>query len=238
MDTPNVSLAAAFVAGLISFVSPCVLPLVPIYLGYMTGTAVSSMTAAHRRATLAHAFFFVLGFAAVFTVLGAAASLLGHLIYPAMPYVVKLGGLILILFGLHMTGLVTIPLLNMERRLEVGGSAKKNYWSSFVVGFVFAAGWTPCVGPVLSAILLLAADAQTVGLGALLLAVYAFGLGLPFLIVAALVDVMVPLLRRAGRFLRLASVVGGALLMLMGLLLVTGLFEMLVFRLNSLTLGG
>ena len=190
-----------------------------------------------RASAVIHALLFVLGFGAVFVVLGAAAGLLGGLIYPAMPYVVKIGGLALIVFGLHMTGLVTIPFLNMERRLELGPGRRGSYWSSVVVGLVFAAGWTPCVGPVLSAILLLAADSQTAGRGALLLATYALGLGVPFLLVAALVDAAVPALRRAARVLRIGTVVGGGLLVLMGFLLLTGLYETLVFQFNSWVSG-
>ncbi len=234
MDPQNVTLTAALIAGLLSFFSPCVLPLVPIYLGYMSGTAVSSLDEAHRLRTLSHALFFVLGFGLLFVVLGAAAGLLGSIIYPLMPYLVKVGGVILIILGLHMAGLITIPFLNMEKRLELGIQPKKNYWTSFLIGIIFAAGWTPCVGPVLTAILMLAANSQTATAGAGLLAVYALGLGLPFLAVAGLVDVAVPALRRLGRYLRIVSATGGALLIGMGFLLLTGMFEQLVFWLNAL----
>jgi cytochrome c-type biogenesis protein len=132
-----------------------------------------------------------------------------------------------------MTGMITIPFLNMERRLELGDQPRKNYWTSFLIGIIFAAGWTPCVGPVLAAILMLAANSQTVGSGAGLLALYALGLGVPFLIVAGLVDVAVPALRRMGRYLRIVSTIGGILLILMGFLLVTGLFEQIIFQINA-----
>jgi len=234
----SVSISAAFVAGLISFFSPCVLPLVPVYLGYITGTAVSRLDSSKRLTTLIHALFFVLGFGVLFVALGATAGLLGSLIYPALPTLVKVGGVILILFGLHLTGLVTIPFLSMEKRLDVRDSGRKNYWSSFLVGVVFAAGWTPCVGPVLSGILMLAADSQTVARGATLLAFYTLGLGLPFLLVAALVDVAVPALRKANKYLRYISIVGGALLIVMGFLLLTGLFTQVSAWFNSLTNAG
>jgi cytochrome c-type biogenesis protein len=227
-----VTVTAAFVAGLLSFLSPCVFPLVPIYIGYMTGTVSSQERL--RLTTLAHAGFFVLGFGAVFIVLGAAAGLLGSIIYPALPYITKVGGGILIILGLHLTGLVAIPFLNMEKRLELGQQVRKGYWSSALVGVIFAAGWTPCVGPVLAAILLLAADSQTVIQGALLLGVYALGLGLPFLLVGGLLDALSPTLRRLSRYLRVLQIIGGLLLIIMGGLLLTGLWETLTFRLGSL----
>jgi len=234
MAPEQVGCAAAFVAGLLSFFSPCVLPLVPVYLGYMTGTAVGSGDDAQRIRTLAHALFFTMGFGAVFVALGAAAGALGSILYPIMPYVVRIGGLILIVFGLHLMGAISIPFLHMNRRLDIQTGKRGSYGSSLLVGVVFAAGWTPCVGPVLSAILLLAADSQTVSMGALLLAVYALGLGVPFLIVAGLVDLATPVLRGLNRHLRIVSILGGALLIVMGFLLVTGLFQALVFSLNAL----
>lgn len=236
MDTQHITLVAALIAGLLSFFSPCVFPLIPVYLGYMTGTAVSSMDESSRLRTLAHAVFFVLGFGLVFVALGAVVGLLGNLIDPIMPYLVKAGGLILIVFGFHMMGLISIPLLNMEKRLEFEGR-HKSYWSSFLIGVVFAAGWTPCLGPVLTSILLLAADSQTLGTGAMLLTVYTLGLGIPFLAVAGLVDVATPLLKKINRHLRLVSIIGGVLLIAMGFLLLTGLFDALVFWANSTLLG-
>jgi cytochrome c-type biogenesis protein len=236
--TENVSLPAALLAGLISFFSPCVLPLVPIYLGYITGTAVSGLDSSKRINTLIHALCFVLGFGLLFVALGATAGLLGSLIYPILPYLVKGGGVLLIVLGMHMTGLITIPFLAMEKRLDVRQSGRKTYWSSFLVGVVFAAGWTPCVGPVLSGILMLAADSQTVSRGATLLALYTLGLGLPFLVVAALVDVAVPALRKLSKYLRIVSVVGGVLLILMGFLLLTGLFTQVTAWFNALTNAG
>lgn len=227
--------AAAVLAGLLSFFSPCVLPLVPVYLGYMTGTVASDTRPSHRLTTLVHAVFFVLGFALVFALMGATAGFLGRIIGPVMPYLVKIGGLILIVLGLHLSGLISIPLLNVDKRLDIGAGRAKGYGTSFIVGLVFAAGWTPCIGPVLAAILLLAADSGTVGTGAVLLAAYALGLGLPFLAVAGMVDAATPLLRRASRYLRLASIVGGGLLILMGFLLLTGWFDAVMFWVSSLT---
>jgi len=238
MDNQGVTSIAAFVAGLLSFFSPCILPLVPIYMGYMTGTVIGEVDSPKRLKTLIHALFFVLGFSFVFALLGLAFGLIGSFIYPAMPYIIRIGGLILIVFGLHIMGLISIPLLHMEKRLELGHERPKNYWTSFLVGVVFAAGWTPCVGPVLSAILLLAANSQTAAQGTLLLAVYALGLGLPFLAVAGLIDIAVPALKKVNRYLRAISIVSGSLLLLMGFLLLTGLFDRVIAWLNSLAQWG
>ena len=232
MGASNLSLATAFVAGLISFFSPCVLPLVPVYLGYMTGRVGLSEVARSRWQVVLHAVAFVLGFGMVFVALGATAGLLGRLIYPILPWVIKIGGVLLIIFGLHLLGLISIPLLHMDKRLDMRVE-RPSYWSSFLVGVVFAAGWTPCVGPVLTAILMLAADSQTVARGAGLLAVYALGLGVPFLVMAALMDAAAPLLRRMRRLVRVASIIGGVLLIVMGFALITGLFEVVVSWINA-----
>lgn len=235
MDLAQVSLAAAFAAGLLSFFSPCVVPLVPIYLGYMTGAVVAAGESAGRLRPLAHALAFIIGFSLVFALLGAAAGLLGGLLTPLMPWILRLGGLLLLLMGLHLMGWLTLPFLNMEKRLEVNGGQGKGLGASLLVGIVFAAGWTPCIGPVLTAILLLAADSQTAWTGAGLLAVYSLGLGVPFLAVAALLDVIGPWLRRVGRAARVAQIIGGALLALMGLALLAGYWQQLAFRLGALS---
>ena len=236
MGATNVTLAASLLAGLISFFSPCVLPLVPIYLGYMTGTAANLLDTGKRLTTLVHAMFFVLGFGILFVALGATAGFLGSFLYPIMPYIVRIGGIILIIFGLHLMQLISIPFLNMDKRFDLQGERPRNYWTSFLIGIVFAAGWTPCVGPVLSSILLLAADSQTVSQGALLLTFYAVGLGLPFLAVAVLVDIAIPALKRLTRYLRIISIAGGFLLIVMGFLMVVGLFDQFVAWFNTLGL--
>jgi len=237
VDGHDVTLVTALVAGLLSFFSPCVLPLVPAYLGYITGTTASEMGGSGRLRTLAHAGFFVLGFGLMFTVIGAAAGLLGGIIYPIMPYLVRIGGVVLVVFGLHMMGVVWIPVLGMDRRVEVAVGRKKSYWSSFLVGFFFAAGWTPCVGPVLAAILLLAAEAHTAARGATLLAGYSVGLGIPFLAAAGLIGSAFSAFKRMGRLLRAIPIVSGVLLIVMGVLLVAGLFQPLVFWANSWLAG-
>jgi len=233
LDVQNVSLAAALVAGLLSFFSPCVLPLVPAYLGYLTGIMANEMQSAKRMPIWLHALSFVLGFGLIFVLAGATAGLMGSILYPILPYVVRVGGILLIIFGLQIMGLISIPWLAMDRRFELNHTQRRSYGRSFLIGIVFAAGWTPCVGPVLTAIMLLAADTQTAATGAVLLAVYALGLGMPFLAVASLVDGALPLLRRASRYVRVISIASGILLIIMGILLTLGLYERLNLWLNA-----
>jgi cytochrome c-type biogenesis protein len=233
VEVENVTLAAALAAGLLSFFSPCVVPLVPAYLGYLTGIMANEVRSAQRLPIWLHALFFVLGFGLVFVSLGATAGLLGSILYPIMPYVVRVGGVLVVVFGLQVSGLISIPWLAMDRRLELEVAPQRTYGRSFLIGIVFAAGWTPCVGPVLTTITLLAADSRTAVTGALLLAVYALGLGVPFLAVAGLADVALPLLRRLNHYMRIISIISGILLIIMGILLTLGLFEQLVFWLNA-----
>ena len=235
MNLQTVTFATALVAGLLSFFSPCVFPLVPVYIGYMTGQVAGKGSS--RLGAFLHALSFVLGFGAVFALLGATAGLLGAVIYPALPYVAKVGGILLLVMGLHMTGAISIPFLNAEKRLEMSGRQPGSYWTSALVGVVFAVGWTPCVGPVLAAILLLAANSQTVTRGAVLLGVYALGLGVPFLLFGGLLDVLAPVLRRIARYLRVFQILGGLLLIIMGFLLLTGLFDRLSALLDALGSG-
>lgn len=225
----EVTLFAALAAGLLSFFSPCVLPLVPVYLAYVTGATTTGEREHSRLRAVSHALFFVLGFGAVFVALGAGIGALGGLLYPTLPYLAKVGGIVLIVLGLHTAGLLRLPWLEMERRIGAPPPRGRGYLTSLLVGLVFAAGWTPCVGPVLTAILILAADSQTAARGAALLVAYTIGLGFPFVVVAGLLDLGAPLVRRLGRSLRYTGAVGGALLIAMGFLLVTDLFQRVLF---------
>jgi cytochrome c-type biogenesis protein len=224
MSANELSLGIALGAGLLSFFSPCVLPMVPIYLGYLAGDSIAGADEAPRRTPLIHAALFVLGFGLVFVLLGAAAGLLGQLLARHLSLLVNIGGLLLIVLGMHMAGLLRIPWLYTSKSLVSGRPRGVGPAASFLLGLVFAAGWTPCVGPVLGAILLLAADAQTAARGGLLLSVYALGLGLPFVAVAAAMGALLPVARRLNRYARWASLAGGILLILLGFAMVTGLY--------------
>ena len=232
MEAQNLNLLVAFGAGVLSFVSPCVLPLVPVYLGYLSGATVGEESE-NRAKTVAHAFAFVMGFTLVFVVVGASVGLVGYVLFRYLPLIVKVGGVILVVLGLHLTGLVKIPFLYMEKRLEMRRQGGGTYGTSFLVGMVFAFGWSPCVGPILSGILLLASASQTVARGALLLAAYSLGLGLPFLITAFALTLVSRWLKKLNRYMNVVSIAAGVFLIIMGVLLFTGWFE----RLNAYFTG-
>ncbi len=225
MDTSSVTLPLALLAGLLSFLSPCVLPLVPAYLGYLSSATVRETDEARvsRLTTFLHAVFFVLGFSTIFVILwGGAATLLGQLLNQHLYTVQQIGGIVVIIFGLHTAGIIKIPFLYIEARAEMKARPKLGYLSSFVIGVVFAAGWTPCVGTVLSAILLLAADTQTLGQGMLMLAAYSLGLGFPFLVVGAAFETITPWLRKLNRHLKVVSIISGIFLIAVGVAIFAG----------------
>jgi len=233
MESQNVTVVLAFGAGVLSFLSPCVLPLVPVYLSYLTGSTIGGEETPKRSTVFIHALLFGLGFSLVFVLLfGLSVGYLGRFLADFTPILVKIGGLLLIVFGLHTTGLIQVPFLLMERRMEVGMGSNPTYVRSVLVGMVFAAGWTPCVGPLLGAILTLSLEAATPWRAAGFLLAYSLGLGLPFLLVALLLTTATGWLRRLNRHLNIVSIVSGVFLIIIGLLLLTGTFQ----SLNSLFL--
>jgi cytochrome c-type biogenesis protein len=171
-----------------------------------------------------HGALFVLGFGAVFVLLGATAGLLGQVLTRYLAVLVPLGGMLLIVLGMNMAGILKLPWLEMQRGPGGGQRRAPGLGTSLLLGALFALGWTPCVGPVLAGVLVLAADAQTLGQGSLLLGVYALGLGIPFLAVTVALEAVLPWLRRASRYGRWVSTAGGALLIILGFLLLTGLY--------------
>ncbi|MCS7283258.1 MAG: cytochrome c biogenesis protein CcdA [Anaerolineae bacterium] len=236
METPSLFLAA--LAGLASFLAPCVLPMVPAYIGYLSGRAVAGvdtgLSGKERFATFLHALAFVAGFTAVFVALGAAAGGVGRLL--RADWVRWIGGLIMVFFGLTLMGAVKLPALYTERRLHLR-AGRWGYFSSVLVGVSFAAGWTPCVGPVLGAILALGASQQTAGQAALLLTAYSLGLGIPFLLVGLAVDRLGMWLRRLHRYLHLIQVTTGAVILVFGVLLFMDWLRVLGTWLTSIGLG-
>jgi cytochrome c-type biogenesis protein len=219
MPGTDLTLLVAFVAGLASFLAPCVLPLIPGYLAYLAGTTVEGAVT-RRRDMLANAACFVLGFSTVFAALGVALNtVLEAVAYDAQMWVSRAGGVVVIFFGLYLTGLLKIGWLNTEHKLNVTRKFSSRYVTSFVFGAAFAAGWTPCVGAALGAILGLAA-AHPGSAFALLLA-YALGLGLPFLVVALFAAPAAAFIRRHGAALRWANIVFGVLLVGLGILIFT-----------------
>jgi cytochrome c-type biogenesis protein len=223
----------AFTAGVLSFLSPCVLPLVPSYIGFLTGMTLPEMTG-RRRAALIHALLFVGGFSLVFILLGASATALGRALNYYQVWLQRIGGVLIILFGLLCLGVFNLRLLTQERRLHLERKPV-GYLGSALVGMAFAAGWTPCIGPVLGGILGLAATSADVSWGMVLLAVYSAGLALPFLIAAVAVESFLDWFQRFRRFLPWVMRISGALLVFVGILLVTGEFTRLAGWLQGLT---
>lgn len=223
--TPDVSLLAALVAGLISFLSPCVLPLVPPYLVYMAGTSLERLADNEapprvRRETLFAACLFVLGFATVFVALGASASAIGGLLRVWSAELSILAGIAIIVMGLHFLGVFQLGWLMREKRAEIQKPA--SLWGAYVMGVAFAFGWTPCIGPILAAILAVAASEATVAKGAGLLAVYSLGLGIPFLIAAVAIGPFAKFLARFRKHIGKVEKIMGLLLVLTGIAFLTG----------------
>ncbi len=222
----NVNALVALGGGLLSFFSPCVLPLVPAYLGYLSGISVTTEEGELPRARMfLHALAFVLGFSVVFVLLGASAGALGYLFYDLMSWIQRIGGILIIVFGLHVMGLLKIPILYQEKRLGHFVGSRFGYGSSFLAGVFFSAGWTPCFGPILGAVLLLAGNTATAARGAFLLSVYSLGLGIPFLITGAAFSAISPVLRRLNRYLGIVSLVSGIFLVVLGFLLFTDMLR-------------
>ncbi|MBE1296921.1 cytochrome c biogenesis CcdA family protein [Phycobacter azelaicus] len=216
----------ALVAGLISFLSPCVLPIVPPYLAYMSGVTIGEMqgTDTARRKVIVSALFFVLGLSTVFLLLGFTASAFGAFVLQNQELFAKVSGVVVIIFGLHFLSVFRIPILDREARMDAGESGGSAL-GAYVLGLAFAFGWTPCIGPQLGAILSLAASEASVSRGTILLGVYALGLGVPFLLAAIFLNRSMALMNRMKRHMGLIEKIMGALLLFVGVMLVTGLFS-------------
>jgi cytochrome c-type biogenesis protein len=226
-------LFVAFAAGLLSFLSPCVLPLVPSYIGFLTGMSLPEV-GGRRRVAVGHALLFVLGFSLVFVLLGASASALGRALNYYQLWLQRVGGVLISGFGLVCLGVIKVGFLSQERRVQVERKPV-GYLGSALVGMAFGAGWTPCIGPVLGAILGLAATTQDLGRGILLLAAYSAGLAVPFLIAAVALDSFLEWFQRFRRYLPWVMRVTGVLLIFVGGLMVTGEFTRLAGWLQQFT---
>jgi cytochrome c-type biogenesis protein len=235
----NVSLVAAFVAGFLSFISPCVLPLIPGYLSYISGITVEEMRGASgggavalaappaaRRRVLVTSLAFVLGFSLVFVSLGASASAVGQLLMEKLSLLGKIAGAIIIVFGLHTMGVLKIGWLYAEKRVQ---TRKKpaGPLGAVLVGVAFAFGWTPCIGPILAAILAVAAAQETVGQGVQLLAVYSLGLGIPFIATSLAINQFFAAFAKIRRYYHAVEIASGALLVAIGVLIFTNRFTII-----------
>ncbi|PIE34097.1 cytochrome C biogenesis protein [candidate division KSB3 bacterium] len=229
----EISLVTAFFAGLLSFLSPCVLPLVPAYISFMSGVSVDELQRGSnqqhvRRKTLITSLAFIAGFTVIFVLLGASATAIGEYLFQKSYVISKIAGIIIILLGLHFLGLFkkTLSFLNYEKRFHVQ-NVQAGVVGAFVIGLAFAFGWTPCVGPILSPILLLAAGQDTVSKGIILLTVYSLGLGVPFLLTAMATQIFFQLLNKVKRYFHIIEAISGIFLILIGALIFTGRFTVI-----------
>ena len=227
---------AAFLAGIVSFLSPCVLPLVPGYVSLISGASVEELQSKDRKllnTVLLHSLMFVLGFTVVFVMLGAAATTVGQFAREYKKQLTWIAGLVIIIFGLHLTGILKIKALYADKRLHSVQGGKSPI-GAFVIGFAFAFGWTPCLGPIISTILLMAGSSDTVTKGVLLLWVYSLGLAVPFLLTSLLIDRFLNFYGRFRKHLHTVEVISGVLLMVLGTLILTRRFTILSSYLSFL----
>lgn len=228
MDFANITLGLAFLAGLASFLSPCVFSLVPAYVGYLGGRAAGGeATESNRFITFTHGLAFVLGFSLIFVTLGAASSAFGRLLFDLRFVLAKVGGLVVIIFGLHMIGLFRIPFLEYDTRIQKLPDRRWGYLSSALMGIFFSAGWAPCVGPVLGAILTLAMNGGSLSSGVSLLSAYSAGLAIPFLIAALGVGWVSITLKKYGKVMHYIEMGMGVVLVAVGVMLFAGTFELI-----------
>jgi cytochrome c-type biogenesis protein len=220
MHSQEVTYFGAFIAGLLSFLSPCVLPLIPSYITYITGLSFADLQDEHpsnkvRRTAILHSLSFILGFTVVFVLLGASATYLGSFLNQHAGFLRKAGGILIVLLGVHVTGLVPIHLLMGEKRITLHRKPA-GFAGTFLVGIAFAAGWTPCIGPILAAILMVAATEENVYHGIILLLIYSLGLGIPFFLSSLAMHQFIVAFQRFKKYIRLFEICTGLFLMLVG----------------------
>jgi len=225
MQAQNITIIGAFIAGLLSFLSPCVLPLIPSYITYLTGLSFADLQAEHpthtvRRQTVLHSLLFIAGFTVVFVLLGASATLIGGFLQEHMAAIRRAGGILIVLFGVHVSGIFDIGILLGEKRVTIHHKPA-GYTGSFLVGIAFAAGWTPCIGPVLASILMVAATEGTISRGVVLLLSYSMGLAIPFFLSALAMHQFLVLFSRFKRYIRLFEIVTGVFLIIIGIMVFT-----------------
>jgi len=225
----NVSIGLAFLAGLASFLSPCVFALVPAYVGYLSGRAISATTGSqgNRWDTFSHGLAFVLGFSVIFIALGFATSAVGSLLYDAKPWIMRIGGIVIFIFGLHMTGILRIKWLEFDLRPQTKDDMQRSYVSSAIMGVFFSAGWSPCVGPTLGVILTIAGFTGDVANGLKLLTAYSAGMAVPFLAAALGLGWVTFLLRKYQKAFHYVEIITGGVMIVVGVMLFFGVFNWL-----------
>ncbi len=225
MISQEITYIGAFVAGLLSFLSPCVFPLIPSYITYITGISFADLQAEHpshiiRQKSIFHSLCFICGFTAVFVLLGASATYIGSFLHENATIIRKVGGVLLVLLGLHVTGILHLKFLLGEKKVSIKHKPA-GYAGSFLVGIAFAAGWTPCIGPILAAILAVAATEETVFQGILLLLLYSMGLGVPFFLSALAMHRFLVIFNRFKKYIYAFEIITGVFLMVVGVLIYT-----------------
>ena len=233
MQTASLGVTISFTAGLLSFLSPCVLPLIPSYVSFITGLSLEDVQRS-RRVAIVHALLFILGFTLIFLALGATATVLGRLLLRHRDWVGRVGGVLVIVLGLYLLGLFNVGALARERRVHIADKPL-GYLGTVLVGMAFAAGWTPCIGPILGGVLTYTASSADLNRGLLLLFAYSLGLALPFLLAAMMIDRFMALFRRYRGALVWTSRLSGGLLVVVGLLMLTGSMTALTGWLQGMT---
>ncbi|WP_022667647.1 cytochrome c biogenesis CcdA family protein [Desulfospira joergensenii] len=229
MFTETITFPAAFAAGLLSFLSPCVLPLIPAYFSFITGLSLDEMTADRkeiRQKVILSTLAYVAGFSFIFILFGASASFLGKLASEYSWVVRYVGGGVILIFGLHLLGLINIKAFQFEKRVHVK-EKPLHLFGTFLIGMAFGAGWSPCIGPMLGTILIVAGNQETVLKGVWLLAVYSAGMALPFILISIFINSMLDFMKKATRMIGIINRIAGALLILIGLLLIFDKFRLL-----------
>jgi cytochrome c-type biogenesis protein len=235
--TENVSLFVALSAGFISFLSPCILPLIPSYIAFITGTSLEELSQDRnlrqvRTNVLINSALFVLGFSLVFIALGASATFIGKFMSQYIRWFEIVGGVVVVILGLHFAGIFKLKFLEREKRIHLDRKPL-GYAGTVLVGMAFGAGWTPCVGPILGAILTMAATTQNILKGVLLLTVYSIGLGIPFFVSGIIIHKFLEYFKTVRKYFRIIAAVGGILLIAIGILLITGYFSSITSFLST-----
>jgi cytochrome c-type biogenesis protein len=233
MEGTSLGLTIAFGAGLLSFLSPCVLPLIPSYVTFITGLSLEDVQKS-RRAALIHSLLFVLGFTLIFMALGATATALGQLLSYQRVWITRIGGVLIIVFGLYMLGIFNVSLFSRERRVHIADKPV-GYLGTLLVGIAFGAGWTPCIGPILGSILTYAASSADMSRGIWLLLAYSLGLAVPFLLSAIAVERFLDVFARMKRQMVWITRTSGVLMIVIGVLMITNYFTVLATVLNQYT---
>jgi cytochrome c-type biogenesis protein len=227
----SVSIFAAFLAGLISFISPCVMPLIPMYISFISGLSLEEMRddtdrkKVMKRVTIS-SLLFILGFSVIFIALGASSTFLGKFLLDKLSILSRIAGVVIIIFGLHIAGVFRLGFLNREKRLHFG-SRPAGILGPFLVGLAFAFGWTPCIGPVLGTILIYSGSQDTVWQGIILLSMYSLGLGIPFFLTGLSINAFLGFMKRIQKYYRAIEIALGACLVIMGILFITGYFSII-----------